>query len=80
VLRETTSRGLCGRGCPSRTSERGGEGDCVKEGGFSSRMKSKMKGKNYAVFYFIGKRNFFFFYFFHIYDVKIFFLSFVSYL
>jgi hypothetical protein len=33
VLRETTSRGLCGRGCPSRTSERGGEGDCVKEGG-----------------------------------------------
>ena len=33
VLRETTSRGLCGRVCPSRTSERGGEGDCVKEGG-----------------------------------------------
>jgi hypothetical protein len=36
VLRETTSRGLCGIVCPSRTSERGGEGDCVacvKEGG-----------------------------------------------
>jgi hypothetical protein len=33
VLRETTSRGLCGRGCPPHTSERGGEGDCVKEGG-----------------------------------------------
>jgi hypothetical protein len=33
VLRETTSRGLCGLGCPSRTSERGGVGDCVKEGG-----------------------------------------------
>jgi hypothetical protein len=33
VLRETTSRGLCGLDCPSRTSERGGEGDCVKEGG-----------------------------------------------
>jgi hypothetical protein len=33
VLRETTSRGLCGLVCPSRTSERGGEGDCVKEGG-----------------------------------------------
>jgi hypothetical protein len=32
VLRETTSRGLCGLGCPSSTSERGGEGDCVKEG------------------------------------------------
>jgi hypothetical protein len=29
VLRETTSRGLCGLVCPSRTSERGGEGDCV---------------------------------------------------
>jgi hypothetical protein len=32
VLRETT-RGLCGLVCPSRNSERGGEGDCVKEGG-----------------------------------------------
>ena len=27
VLRETTSRILCGLVCPSRTSERGGEGD-----------------------------------------------------
>jgi len=33
VLRETTSRGLCGLVCPSRTSERGREGDCVKERG-----------------------------------------------
>jgi hypothetical protein len=33
VLRETTSRGLCGLVCPSHTSECGGEGDCVKEGG-----------------------------------------------
>jgi hypothetical protein len=33
VLREMTSRGLCGPVCSSRTSERGGEGDCVKEGG-----------------------------------------------
>jgi hypothetical protein len=33
VLRETTSRGLRGLVCPSPTSERGGEGDCVKEGG-----------------------------------------------
>jgi hypothetical protein len=33
VLRETTSRGRCGLVCPSRTGERGGEGDCVKEGG-----------------------------------------------
>jgi hypothetical protein len=29
VLRGTTSRGLCGLICPSRTSERGGEGYCV---------------------------------------------------
>jgi hypothetical protein len=28
VLRETMSRGLCGLVCPSRTNERGGEGDC----------------------------------------------------
>ena len=27
------SRGLCGLVCPSHTSERGGEGYCVKEGG-----------------------------------------------
>jgi len=33
VLRETTSRGRCGLVCPSRTSERGGQADCVKEGG-----------------------------------------------
>ena len=33
MLRETTSRGLCELVCPSRTSKRGGEGYCVKEGG-----------------------------------------------
>jgi hypothetical protein len=33
VLRETTNRGLCGLVCPSRTSGRGGQGHCVKEGG-----------------------------------------------
>ena len=33
VLRETTSRGLCGLVCPSRTSERREKGACVKEGG-----------------------------------------------
>ena len=33
VLQEMTSRGLWGLVCPSRTSERGGEGYCVKEGG-----------------------------------------------
>jgi hypothetical protein len=33
VLRETTSRGLCGPVCPSRMSECRGKGDCVKGGG-----------------------------------------------
>ena len=33
IRAETTSRSLCGLVCPSRTSERGGEGDCVKEEG-----------------------------------------------
>ena len=32
MLLETTSQGLCGLVCPSLISERGGEGDCVKEG------------------------------------------------
>jgi hypothetical protein len=32
VLRETTSRGLCGLVCPSLTSERGAEGESVKDG------------------------------------------------
>ena len=33
VLRETTSRGQCELVCPSRTTELGGEGYCVKGGG-----------------------------------------------
>ena len=33
MLRETTSRGLCALLCLLHTSERGGEGGCVKEGG-----------------------------------------------
>jgi hypothetical protein len=33
LLEEDAATGLCGLVCPSRTSERGGEGDCVKEGG-----------------------------------------------
>ena len=41
VLRETTSRGLSGLVCPSRTSERGGEGDCVKEGGGEGDRKKE---------------------------------------
>ncbi len=41
VLRETTSRGLRRLVCPSRTSERGGEGDCVKEGGGGEGKREK---------------------------------------
>ena len=41
VLRETTSRDLSGLVCPSRTSERGGEGDCVKEGGGEEGEREK---------------------------------------
>jgi hypothetical protein len=46
VLRETTSRGLSGLVCPSRTCERGGEGDCVKEGrgGEGGREKERALG------------------------------------
>ena len=40
VLRETTSCGQCGLFCPSRTSEHGGEGDCVKEGGGEDSRES----------------------------------------
>ena len=42
----TTSRGLCGVVCPSRTSERGGKGDCVKEGGGEEgeRVKERALG------------------------------------
>jgi hypothetical protein len=47
VLRETTSRGLCGLVCLSRTSERGGEGDCVKEegGGEGERKRERALGR-----------------------------------
>ncbi len=41
VLRDATSRGLCGLACPSRTSERGGEGYCVKEGGGEERERER---------------------------------------
>jgi hypothetical protein len=43
-----TSRGLCGLVCPSRTCERGGKGDCVKEGGGEEgeRVKEHAPGRN----------------------------------
>ena len=33
VLYDSTGQGLCGLICPSRTGERRGKGDCVKDGG-----------------------------------------------
>ncbi len=43
VLRETTSRGLCGLVCPSLSSEGGGGGDCVKEGGGEVKKKGSAR-------------------------------------
>ena len=44
---DTTSRGLCGLVCPSRTSEHRGEEDCVKEGGGEEeeRVKERALGR-----------------------------------
>jgi hypothetical protein len=52
VLRETTSQGLFGLLVfPSRTSERGGEGDCVKvkdgEGEEGERERERALGLSY---------------------------------
>ena len=45
ALRETTRRGLRGLVCPSQTSERGGEGDCVKEGGGGEGEREKERAQ-----------------------------------
>ena len=52
VLRETTSRGLCGLVCSSRTSERMGKGHCVKgwrEG--EQRVKERVGRSCVCVYY-----------------------------
>ncbi len=54
VLRETTSRGLCGLVCPSRTSERGGEGDCVKEGGGAEGERERERAVKVRLRYSLG--------------------------
>ncbi len=41
VLRETTSRDMCGIVCPSCTSNEGGEGDCVKDDGGGERERER---------------------------------------
>jgi hypothetical protein len=57
VLRETTSRGLCGLVCPSRTSERGGEGDCVKEGGEEEGKCERERALERLRYYIPGKQG-----------------------
>jgi hypothetical protein len=54
VLRETTSRGLCGLVCPSRTSERGGEGYCVKEGGGEEGEREREHAREVRLHYSLG--------------------------
>jgi hypothetical protein len=51
VLQETTSRGLCGLVCPSRTSERGGEGYCVKEGGGEEGERERDRARKVRLHY-----------------------------
>ena len=54
MLRETTSRGLCGLVCPSHTSERGGEGDCVKEGGGEEGERERERAGGVRLYYSLG--------------------------
>ena len=54
VLRETTSRGLCGLVCPSRTSERAGEGYCVKEGGGEEGERERERASKVRLRYSLG--------------------------
>jgi hypothetical protein len=51
VLRETTSRGLCGLVCPSCTSERGGEGYCVKGGGREEGERERERAREVRLHY-----------------------------
>ena len=52
--RETTSRGLCGLVCPSRTSEHGAEGYCVKEGGGEEWESERERAKKVRLHYSLG--------------------------
>jgi hypothetical protein len=54
VLRETTSRSLCGLFCPSRTSERGGEGYCVKGGGGEEWERERECAREVRLHYSLG--------------------------
>jgi hypothetical protein len=54
VLRETTIRSLCGQVCPSRTSERGGEGYCVKGGGEEEGERKRERAREVRLHYSLG--------------------------
>jgi hypothetical protein len=54
VLRGTTSLGLCGLFCPSRTSERGGEGYCVKGGGGEEGERERDRAREVRLHYNLG--------------------------
>ena len=54
VLRETTSRGLCGLVCPTRTRERGEEGYCVKEGGGEEGERERERAVKVRLRYSLG--------------------------
>jgi hypothetical protein len=54
VLRETTIRSLCGLVCPSRTSERGGEGYCVKGGGGEEGERERERAREVRLHYSLG--------------------------
>jgi hypothetical protein len=51
VVRATTSRGLCGLVCPSCTSERGGEGYCVKGGGREEGERERERAREVRLHY-----------------------------
>ena len=46
--------GLCGLVCPSRTSERGGEGYCVKEGGREEGERERERAVKVRLRYSLG--------------------------
>ena len=54
VLQETTSRGLRELVCPCRTSECGGEGYCVKEGGGEEGVRERERAGEVRLHYSLG--------------------------
>jgi hypothetical protein len=54
VSRWTTSRGLCGLVCSSRTSEREGEGYCVKGKGGEEGERERERAREVRLHYSLG--------------------------